>query len=343
MQHRTSPQAFARHGAGWADCATGYGSTDDANTVRRVDRGVTHSSPIFTSDQTILPSLAVGIVTKGRAAILRETLRELAGQTRQPAQILVCATSPDDLVGIEPGPTTRLIHDTAGTSSQRNRLLDELSGFDLVVFFDDDFLPVPRYLEVMADIFARWPDIVVATGRVLVDGAKGPGLSPGEAREIISRDLDSTDPYQISTALNGYGCNMAVRNAPICEHCVRFDERLPLYAWYEDIDFTRRLGRHGRIVRAEAARGVHLGVKMGRGSGVRLGYSQVANPIYLMRKGTYPYSHALSSIFRHLLANLAGSLRPEPYVDRRGRVRGNFRAFRDLLRGCITPERILDL
>ena len=40
---------------------------------------------------------------------------------------------------------------------------------------------------------------------------------------------------------------------------MRFDENLPLYGWQEDIDFTRRLGRHGRQVSTGAVTGVHLG------------------------------------------------------------------------------------
>jgi hypothetical protein len=37
------------------------------------------------------------------------------------------------------------------------------------------------------------------------------------------------------------------------------------------------------------------------------------------------------------------ALRPEPWVDRRGRARGNWLAMFDLLRGRVVPERILEL
>jgi hypothetical protein len=37
------------------------------------------------------------------------------------------------------------------------------------------------------------------------------------------------------------------------------------------------------------------------------------------------------------------SVRPEPFVDRRGRLRGNLLAVLDLVRGRTTPERILEL
>jgi GT2 family glycosyltransferase len=72
---------------------------------------------------------------------------------------------------------------------------------------------------------------------------------------------------------------------------VMFDERLPLYGWQEDVDLSRRLAAFGTVVKVPAARGVHLSVKLGRNSGVRLGYSQIANPLYLsFKRRGYPLS-----------------------------------------------------
>ena len=147
----------------------------------------------------------------------------------------------------------------------------------------------------------------------------------------------------MTEAFNGYGCNMAFRMAPVRAHNIRVDERLPLYAWYEDIDVTRRLGAHGKILRLAGARGVHLGAKAGRVPGLRLGYSQVVNPIYLAIKGSFPWSHAIPSAARHCLKNLLRSAFPDPGADRWGRFRGNMIGLGDLLRGRVTPERILDL
>jgi GT2 family glycosyltransferase len=136
---------------------------------------------------------------------------------------------------------------------------------------------------------------------------------------------------------------MAVRLAAVRAAQCRFDERLPLYGWLEDVDFSRQLAREGRIAKLSAARGVHLGVKQGRQSGVRLGYSQIANPIYPSRKGTCPWPRALRQISRNVAMNLARSLNPEPYVDRAGRFAGNLKAMRDLVTGRLDPQRILEL
>ena len=85
-----------------------------------------------------------------------------------------------------------------------------------------------------------------------------------------------------------------------------------------------------------------LGTKRGRTSGVRFGYSQVANPIYLISKGTMSITFGTGTMLSNILANIAKMPAPEPYIDRAGRVVGNFRALRDMLLGRLHPTRILD-
>jgi hypothetical protein len=87
------------------------------------------------------------------------------------------------------------------------------------------------------------------------------------------------------------------------------------------------------------ALGVHLGVKRGRVSGRKLGYSQVINPLYLVRKKTMPLRDALRHVVRNVASNMVRSFAPEPWVDRRGRLRGNLIGVCDFLRGRLTPER----
>ncbi len=90
-------------------------------------------------------------------------------------------------------------------------------------------------------------------------------------------------------------------------------------------------------------RGVHLGIKSGRTSGVRFGYSQIANPIYLIRKGTMSWQHAKMLMWRNLAANLIRSFHPEPWIDRKGRLKGNMLALVDMAIGRISPHRILKM
>ena len=136
---------------------------------------------------------------------------------------------------------------------------------------------------------------------------------------------------------------MALRVAPALAQGVRFDVNLPLYGWLEDIDFSRRMAAHGRIVNCSSLRGVHLAIKHGRTSGLRVGYSQVANPLYLLRKGSLSATYSLRHVSRNVAKNLLRVAHPEPWVDRRGRLRGNLIAFGDLLRGRLDPRRIQHL
>ncbi|HET6307560.1 MAG TPA: glycosyltransferase [Rhodopila sp.] len=308
-------------------------------------------------------NIAVGIPTIGRAAILRETLAELARQTRRPDQVIVCGARAEDVAGAADAyPNTVVQLAEPGLPRQRNAVIDAAAQADIVMFFDDDFLPDPAYLAEIERHMAADPSIVVATGLVLADGIKGAGLTAAEGRAILARHAASgdarhaasgdtrhaasgdRDPARVRPVFAGYGCNMAVRLAPMRAHALRFDERLPLYGWQEDVDLSCRLATFGRVVQIDAACGVHLGVKSGRGSGLRLGYSQVANPLYLCGKRLgYPLPRALEHIVRNMAMNLLRAARPEPYVDRRGRLRGNFLALRDLTRRRMAPERILDL
>ena len=77
-------------------------------------------------------------------------------------------------------------------------------------------------------------------------------------------------------------------------------------------------------------------------SGVKFGYSQVANPIYLMRKGTMSLLFGGTRIIKNLIANMVRIWRPEAHVDRRGRLKGNGLALLDLMRGRLHPGRVLD-
>ncbi len=124
---------------------------------------------------------------------------------------------------------------------------------------------------------------------------------------------------------------------------LRFDERLPLYGWQEDIDFTVQLSRRGMLQSTPALTGIHMGVRGARQPGRKLGYSQVANIVYLSRKGTMQPGLGRRLLFQNLCANLVRSAWPEHGIDRRGRLFGNAMAIADWARGRIDPERVLQL
>ena len=288
--------------------------------------------------------LAVIIPTCGRKPLLPRLIAHLGRQSRKPDIVLISA----------PDATQADITETAafevvclfgkqGLTAQRNTgLAYALTIYDIIVFFDDDFLPADDYLAEVEKAFETHADWVGLTGNVIRDGIGGKGLSFDEGLQILHEQKQSASERQTaSDELSAYGCNMAFRSAAIGD--LRFDERLPLYGWQEDVDFSTQVGRRGQIVRLSALRGVHLGIKSGRQSGVRLGYSQIINPLYLIRKGTIPCSKAITLMTRNVTANVMRSIWSEPYIDRRGRLWGNLLAAYHVLGRRIEPEHILNL
>jgi len=285
--------------------------------------------------------IGVGIASKGRPDELADIVAALLRQTTPPDLIVVSATGPSDVGRLVSSATLKIVFGAAGLCHQRNRCLDLLlPDSDIVAFFDDDYLPSRFALERLAAVFRDRPDIVGLTGALLADGINSPGLSRADTEAAIARhDREPPGPVTEAGPLVGlYGCNMVFRAAAIAGE--RFDENLPAYAWQEDIDFAARIGRKGILCKTSAFAGIHRGVKGARQSGVRFGYSQIANPVYLMRKGTMPFAFGVRLMLKNLLANHGKLLRPEPWVDRRGRARGNWLALRDFVFGALSPGRI---
>lgn len=287
--------------------------------------------------------IAVVIATLGRPEIVSATVKHLLDkQTVAPHAVIISCVNQQDAGAAASYPGVRVLVGGRGLPVQRNAGLDALPpDTDIVAFFDDDFVADVGWLEAAGRAFAEEPDLVGFTGHVLADGIKGPGLSFDEAKSIIAQPQPDPDWTRISP-YSPYGCNMAFRRSAIGD--LRFDERLVLYGWLEDRDFGAALAkRGGRLAKYASARGVHMGVKGGRVSGDRLGYSQVVNPIYMMRKKTMTLGQVADHIFRNVASNIVRAPVPEPFIDRRGRLRGNLRALFDVVRGQLKPEKAANL
>lgn len=287
--------------------------------------------------------LVVMFATTGRAEILRRTIALLEEQTRKPDRVIVSAISSADTEALpETSFPLEVFHEGSGLCQQRNVILDQMTGDEIIVFFDDDFLPATKYLEATEAAFQSQIDLVVSTGVVLSDGIQGPGISFDDGLELLAA-AEGKDVQQDSPVFNAYGCNFAMRMSAVLKANARFDEELPLYGWLEDVDISRQLAGQGKIVRIGTCEGIHLGVKSGRTSGTRLGYSQMVNPIYLRGKGTCSTKLAFRLMAQNLAANILKSLRPEPYIDRIGRLKGNMIGLFDILRFKVRPSKALEL
>lgn len=294
-----------------------------------------------------LNSIAVVIASIGRPDALADCVAMLDRQTRKPDRIVFSVTSEKDLPDASVLEGIEVVTGPKGLPAQRNLGMEQVLGSsDVIVFFDDDYIASSFALERLLEFFNAHEDVVGVTGNLLADGIHGPGITTQEAAEMVAR-YDAAAPALDCTILGDrdglYGCNMAYRTSAIGH--VRFDVNLPLYAWQEDVDFAAALRKAsgGRIVKSPVFAGVHRGAKSGRTSGTKLGYSQIANPVYLMRKGTMRGGFGRRLMWRNFIANHVRALWPEPWVDRWGRVKGNWMGLRDWATRRLSPERILEM
>ena len=283
-------------------------------------------------------------------------MTRLAGQSRMPDLIVISAPSEQDVPtrlteeARSLGLTVSVLIGAVGLTAQRNVALDALfsdpaEGPGAVVFIDDDCLLADDWIETAAHILDGDPALMGLTGALLADGAQSCGYSVEAAEEILLRNAHQLSPSDWRRSAGEvrslYGCNMIIRGGLL--RSLRFDEELPLYGWLEDLDISALVRRSGSIARSNALRAVHMGEKKGRVAGLKLGYSQVANNAYLVRKGTLSAKFGLKLAVNCVASNLLRWARPEPFIDRRGRLRGNIIALSDALRGRLHPKRVLDL
>jgi GT2 family glycosyltransferase len=295
-------------------------------------------------------NVSIVICTVNRPAILHDTVLSIVRQTYKAAEILIVSPGKEhvlektlEITGV------RLLFGPLGSSSQRNVGLGQLGDkCDLVAFFDDDIELSASYLENIVRLFSEKKDVLIASGRLLHDGGRGTVITREQARALCQeyeRNSKSvTEVRYVPSDSAAYGCNMVVRYAAAKD--VRFDERLTLYAWLEDRDYSHRLtkSRH-RPVRFEGAVAVHLGSRSGRMGGVRLGFSVIVNPLYLWAKNrTFPLLYIVVQYWiRCLVGNILGILTRDSEYDRIGLLKGNLLGFKHLLSGSCDPAHITKL
>lgn len=288
--------------------------------------------------------VAVVLASAGRPALLDAAVRNCTAQTDVHFRGVISVPDHSSLPlnhGVLEG--WQILAKARGLAAQRNAGLDCLSGeVDVVFFFDDDAVLRSDYIANAVKFLCTHPDVLGLTGQVLADGKVSGEIGELEAEETLAQSWEDPLSHCWKPTRELYGANFAIRVSAVPE--LRFDERLPLYSWLEDHDFARRLMRAGPLVHVADCRMVHRAAASGgRTNHRRLGYSQVMNAVYLRRKGSFPYWLAAQQIARPTLKNIALSIAGKSATWRRQRLGGNLIATKDVLRGRITPERILDI
>lgn len=292
-------------------------------------------------------NVIIVIVTVGRREVLRLLLQYLNSNFSREAfsKIIVVGTENEDFPQEYFKSTKDLfIFSPKGMTVQRNVGMQIAMdhGADVITFLDDDFLPHKDYFRQISELFSSMLEISMADGDVIADGRSSIGYTFQEGIKLLS-GIDSSKHNQkkIMRISSAYGCNMSVRVSLIED--TKFDEKLPLYSWLEDLDFSLKMSKKGPIVRDYSLKGVHLSNKKGRSNEIRYGYSQVINPIHIFLNNDLDLLKCLKFIFLPFFANIWKFYIPEPWVDRRGRLKGNLIAFLHIIKGRIDPTYIFNL
>ncbi len=294
-------------------------------------------------------NISVVICSVNRPEILHDTVLSVLGQTLKPVEIMIVSPGSEHVLE-----KTLEIKDvrfflaTLGLPAQRNTGLDQIGEeCNLVAFFDDDIELSTSYLKEIANLFEENVDILIASGRLLHDGGRGAIITREQARGLCQeydRHTELVTAMPCIPSDSAYGCNMVVRYA--ATKSVRFDEGLPLYAWLEDRDYSHRITRSQHLpVKYEGAVAVHLGSRSGRIGGVRIGFSEIVNPLYLWAKNrTFTLRYMIVQYWiRCLVGNILGALKRDSEYDRIGLLKGNFLGLQHLLSGSCDPAHITKL
>src|SRR5271154_1584256 len=240
--------------------------------------------------------LGLVIASHGRPTDLQQALAIVMSQRRIPDHIVISAVHAADIPQIcQDLANVRKIFGSAGLTCQRNRgiscLIDTV---DLIAFIDDDFIVGDDYFLNMERIFLQDDSVVGLNAEIIADGANSSGFTFDEGLRLAEQYRRPMKVPAIREIRGRYadGCNGIIACRAASLGSLRFDERLPLYGWQEDLDFCAALRRSGRIVKTNDVWGVHLGIKRGKGSDLRLGYAQIINPAYIVRKGNMSFAHA---------------------------------------------------
>lgn len=291
-------------------------------------------------------NLTIGVATCGRKEVVNRMVADIIRQSELPDKIILAPIDKDRDIGELNLPEAirgrvSVLDGPPGLTAQRNTILKNIENSSgIILFLDDDFVMHKDYCKELRSLYQKNNDVVGVAGYVIADGINSTGIEYDEAVSLVNEFSDLAGE-RLKNNGTTYGCNMSFRLGVIQQSGILFDEKLPLYGWFEDLDFSAQMARFGKVVNTNRCVGVHLGHKSGRTSGVRLGYSQVVNPFYMWKKGTMPFSEMAVNVGRRFSANLIRSTYPEPWIDRKGRVRGNLRAFLDILTGNDDPQKIL--
>jgi len=304
----------------------------------------------------------VGVCTIDRPDSFGNFLESLAAQRYSADELIVIDASRDARTertlrgflesGLFPRLTVyeRVSGAAVGLTRQRNRAVRRAE-FDLLAFFDDDIVLQEECLEEMERVHRAW-DVPVAgvAAAILTERTRPtslwrlrrflrivPTLEPGRyCRSGMSTPwsfLEASDGVFEGEWLPGGATMWRTEVAQL-----GFDENFAGYGQGEDLEFSLRARRKGKLLLAGAARVRHDHTPVGRPNHFRLGYMAIRNR-YIIHRTSLPgrsprdvalfaYAWTLDTLllFRHLA-------RPRLWASTIHEVAGRIRASLDLVTG----------
>lgn len=215
-------------------------------------------------------TVSVVIATYNRPDALRQTLADLAAQTRLADEVIVVDQSRDEQgrpldqgAALPALPGLRYLGQSPPNAQRaRNQAIREARG-DLLVFVDDDVRMPPDFIANHLNTYQDRPEIDGVAGQVLEPGQAPTRMLPPQFRwphnGWMFLPLNYAEPC---AAVNWPSCNGSVRRHAALA-IGGFDEQF-VRTWNDDSDFSWRLHRAGcRVVFNPAAALVHLKVPDG--------------------------------------------------------------------------------
>lgn len=316
------------------------------------------------------PGVSLAICTRGRDASVNRLLDSVAAQRRTPDAVIVIDGSADrktehsvrarrDLASLAGRFLyVRVAERWRGSARQRNYALG-LVRTDLVAFFDDDVVLLPGCLEALETVHRRSSEEIAGVGASLRNQAMRPTLlarlsrtlgmvstlQPGSyARSGIAIPWEFLEDTREFVEGDWLYTTAAMWKTAIARETGFWD--FDGYSLGEDVEFSLRARRYGKVGVAGAAGVLHLHDSASRPDPLALGYMEIFNRYEIHRRGLpdrsradvlrFAYAWALDTVL--LARDLRFRGRKKSTLIRMcGRLKGACDAFRGDRTASIAP------
>lgn len=179
-----------------------------------MDAALSHSAPAF-EEAPLSVSVVICVYAERRWALLQQAVASLAGQVRQPDQVIVVVDHNEDLLNLArsslPG-TVQVVPnaDRVGLAGARNTGVSLASG-DVIAFLDDDAQAEPAWL---VELVRHYDDLRVVGTSGLVSAVwpagRRPRWLPAEFDWVVGCSYRGL-PEVVAAVRNPIGASMSVR------------------------------------------------------------------------------------------------------------------------------------